>query len=111
LILVGQELTSSYDSQERQDLIETALSREADPYDECLQAEIRARLVSAIETLSRKEQLVISLYYRDELTMKEIASVLAVSESRVSQIHSMALPKIRAALEDIHFDENTSPIE
>ena len=111
LILVGQELTPSYDSQEKQDLIETALSREAGPYDECLDAEVRARLASAIETLSRKEQLVISLYYRDELTMKEIASVLTVSESRVSQIHSMALPKIRAALEDIHFDENTLPIE
>jgi RNA polymerase sigma factor FliA len=111
LILVGQELTASYDSQEKQDLIETALSREADPYDECLEAEIRARLAGAIETLSRKEQLVISLYYRDELTMKEIASVLAVSESRVSQIHSMALPKIRAALEQNQFDENTLPSE
>lgn len=111
LILVGQELTPCYDSPEKHDLIETALSREAGPYDECLDSEIRARLAAAIETLSPKEQLVISLYYRDELTMKEIASLLAVSESRVSQIHSMALPKIRAALEDIHFDENTLPAE
>ena len=100
LILLGQEATPSFDYRSGQDLIESASSPTAGPYDECLEAEIRETLAAAIATLSKKEQLVVSLYYRDELTMKEIASVLEVSESRVSQIHSLALPKIRAALEN-----------
>jgi RNA polymerase sigma factor FliA len=49
--------------------------------------------------------MVISLYYKDELTMKEIAVVLQLGESRVCQIHSLALPKLRAALRKSAFDE------
>jgi len=50
----------------------------------------------AIATLSEKEQMVISLYYKEELTMKEIAEVMQLGESRISQIHSLALSKLRA---------------
>jgi RNA polymerase sigma factor for flagellar operon FliA len=64
-----------------------------------LRTEIKERLAEAISTLSEKEQLVISLYYREELTMKEIAKVAQLGESRVSQIHAIALPKLRAALQ------------
>ena len=46
-----------------------------------------------------KERLVISLYYVDELTMKEIGSILGVNESRVSQIHSKAVGRLRTSLD------------
>lgn len=106
LILVSQDVTPSNDRSEKQDLIETAPSHEDGPYERCLSAEIKDQLEASIETLSEKEQLVISLYYKDELTMKEIASVLGLTESRISQIHSMVLPKIRAALESTSFDDS-----
>jgi len=105
LILIGQEVRPAYDRSETQDIIESAPSHDENPYDLCLRTEIKDKLAKAIETLSEKEQMVISLYYKDELTMKEIAAVLNLGESRVSQIHALALPKIRAALQEMSFDE------
>src|SRR5262249_27789252 len=90
----------------KQDLIETAPSKDENPYDLCLRTEIKDRLAEAIGTLSDKEQLVISLYYREELTMKEIAKVVQLGESRVSQIHALAIPKLRAALQKMELTEN-----
>jgi RNA polymerase sigma factor FliA len=108
LVLTGQEVNSTFDRSEKRDLIETAPSREEGPDDLCLRAEIRDQLAKAIETLTEKEQMVISLYYKEELTMKEIAAVLQLAESRVSQIHALAIPKLRAALRKASFDERTA---
>ncbi|MFQ5587601.1 MAG: sigma-70 family RNA polymerase sigma factor [Nitrospiria bacterium] len=60
----------------------------------------RDRLIEAIEGLNQKEQMVISLYYDEELTMKEIGLVLKVSESRVCQIHSRAILKLKGFLSE-----------
>lgn len=60
--------------------------------------ELKNALARAIETLPEKEKLVISLYYLDELTMKETGEVLGITESRVSQIHSQAIIHLRAKL-------------
>ena len=60
--------------------------------------ELKAAVARAIEQLPEKERLVISLYYLDELTMKETGKVLDVTESRVSQIHSQAIMRLRAKL-------------
>jgi len=60
--------------------------------------ELKAAVARAIEQLPEKERLVISLYYLDELTMKETGKVLNVTESRVSQIHSQAIMRLRAKL-------------
>lgn len=57
--------------------------------------ELKNILASFIDTLPEKEKLVISLYYNDELTLKEIGAVLGVSEARVSQIHSKTLMTLR----------------
>ena len=103
LTLVGQEVNSMFDQSGKQDLIESAPSQDENPYDLCLRTEIKERLAEAIATLSAKEQLVISLYYKEELTMKEIAKVAQLGESRVSQIHAIALPKLRAALQKLDF--------
>ncbi len=60
--------------------------------------EIKEAVARAIEQLPEKERLVISLYYLDELTMKETGKVLSITESRVSQIHSQAIMRLRAKL-------------
>jgi RNA polymerase sigma factor for flagellar operon FliA len=64
----------------------------------CLQGEKRQRLMDAIEELPEKERMVLTLYYYEELTMKEIGSAIGVVESRVSQIHTSALNRLRAIL-------------
>jgi RNA polymerase sigma factor FliA len=107
LNLIGQQINAVYDSNEKQDLIESAPSNEENPFDLCLRTEVRDRLAKAIGTLSEKEQMVLTLYYKEELTMKEIAAVMQIVESRVSQIHAIAIPKLRAALKDQSFDEKT----
>ncbi len=61
-------------------------------------SEIRAALSIAIDTLSEKEKMVISLYYVDELTLKEIGAVMNLTESRISQIHSAVLMRLRKKL-------------
>ena len=60
--------------------------------------EIENAIANAIEQLPEKEKLVVSLYYWDELTMKEIGKVLEITESRVSQIHSQAIIHLRGKL-------------
>jgi RNA polymerase sigma factor for flagellar operon FliA len=60
--------------------------------------EVASALAQAIEQLPEKEKLVVSMYYWDELTMKEIGKVLDITESRVSQIHSKALIHLRNKL-------------
>lgn len=61
-------------------------------------AELHRLLAEAITELSEREQLVISLYYHEELTMQEIGAVLGVTESRICQIHTQAIARLRAAL-------------
>jgi len=68
--------------------------------------ELKAAVAGAIEQLPEKERLVISLYYLDELTMKETGKVLNVTESRVSQIHSQAVMRLRAKLKKDKFIGN-----
>jgi RNA polymerase sigma factor for flagellar operon FliA len=60
--------------------------------------ELETAVAGGIEALPEKERLVISMYYHDELTMKEIGRVLNLTESRVSQIHSQAIIHIRGRL-------------
>lgn len=60
--------------------------------------EMRETLASAIKDLPEKERLVISLYYYEELTMKEIGHILGRSESRVCQVHTKAILRLRAKL-------------
>jgi RNA polymerase sigma factor FliA len=73
-------------------------SPDDDPLFRCLQGEMRQLLVDAIEELPEKERMVLTLYYYEELTMKEIGFTLGVVESRVSQIHSAAVIRLRTSL-------------
>lgn len=60
-------------------------------------------LEKAIDTLKEKDRLVLSLYYYEELTLKEIGKVLEVSESRVSQLHSRAIVNLRNAINKLNY--------
>lgn len=73
-----------------------------DPLFRCLKGEVKQRLIDAIDELPEKERLVLTLYYYEELTMKEIGLTLGVVESRVSQIHSSAVVRLRGALAGPH---------
>ncbi|MCR4601854.1 MAG: FliA/WhiG family RNA polymerase sigma factor [Clostridia bacterium] len=72
---------------------------EESPSEALQKKEMKDVLKNAITSLSKREQLIISLYYRKELSMKEIARVLEVSEPRISQLHSTAIKKLRLSME------------
>lgn len=62
--------------------------------------ELKESLMEAMESLTEKERLVVVLYYYEEMTLKEISKTMEVSESRVSQLHSKALKKMKTFLGD-----------
>ncbi len=70
------------------------------PEDATLQEEMKVMLVKAIEGLTEKEKRVITLYYYEELTLKEIALIMEVSESRISQLHTKSLKKMKEVMGD-----------
>jgi RNA polymerase sigma factor for flagellar operon FliA len=75
----------------------------ADPNEEDFTHRLEKRqlidaLTGAVKQLPEREWLIVSLYYRDEMTMKEIAQILEISESRVCQLHGRALGRLRARL-------------
>ena len=67
----------------------------------CLRSEMKQLLARAIAELPEKERQVMALYYYEELTMKEVGIALGVGESRISQIHSMAVIRLRARLAEL----------
>ncbi|BDG35166.1 FliA/WhiG family RNA polymerase sigma factor [Saccharococcus caldoxylosilyticus] len=69
------------------------------PEEEVIKQELYEKLAEVIEQLSEKEQLVISLFYKEELTFTEIGEILGLSTSRISQLHSKAIFKLRKILE------------
>lgn len=70
----------------------------AQPQDIIENNEVLESLAVSIEGLTEKEKIVITLYYYEELTLKEISLILGVSESRISQLHSKAIVKLRNKL-------------
>lgn len=68
------------------------------PFAALVDGEQRDRLVGAIEQLPEREKLLLGLYYQEELNLKEIGAVLGVSESRVCQLHSQAVSRLRSKL-------------
>ena len=68
------------------------------PLQQLLDSNLRQRVMEAIETLPEREKLVLTLYYQEELNLKEIGAVLEVGESRVSQLHSQAIKRLRTKL-------------
>jgi len=76
-------------------------AEEDDPYHQTLRAEIGEMLEIAIGELPDREREVLALYHFEELTMKEVGAVLGIGESRVSQIHTAALLRLRVRLREL----------
>ncbi len=98
LQIVSQQATIASETGEVRDLIESAASADENPFELCMKGQQREHLASAIASLNEREQLILSLYYREELTMKEVAEVVGIALSRVSQIHQAAINKLRTRL-------------
>jgi RNA polymerase sigma factor FliA len=81
-------------------LIGRVEDEKADPFLDATEEGFRASLAEAIKELPERERLVMSLYYDDELNLKEIGAVLKVTESRVCQLHGQALVRLKARLAD-----------
>lgn len=106
LHIVGQQ-AASFDGEEVYDVIESAPSSWDNPFELYCKEEEKAQLGAAVAELSEREQLILSLYYVEELTMKEVAAVVGVALSRVSQIHHAALTKLKQRLGHLQGDPVT----
>lgn len=100
MTLVPLEDMGSFDSSETNlsplDLIIDPKSQES--FQQIEKVEQKQILADVIDKLSEKEKMVVALYYREELTLKEIAVIMNLSESRISQIHSQAILRLRGYL-------------
>lgn len=74
-----------------------------EPYQRIENETVASTLKSVVDSLPEKEKMVITLHYYEGLSMKSVAKILDISESRVSQIHSKTLMKMRGALSDIYY--------
>lgn len=72
-----------------------------DPFAQCLEGEMKGLLATAIGELPPRERQILSLYYHEELTLKEVGAVLGIGESRVSQIHTAAIIRLRARMREL----------
>ncbi len=71
-----------------------------EPYNGLQDEEFRLSLSKAIEMLPEREKLVLALYYDEELNLKEIGEIIGVSESRVSQLHSQSMVRLKSRMND-----------
>ncbi|HVZ16287.1 MAG TPA: FliA/WhiG family RNA polymerase sigma factor [Terriglobales bacterium] len=102
--LDGLEITSfaseAGDETREETAIEQIPATDAfNPFRECLDNELKSLLIKALAELPEREKQVLALYYYEELTMKEVGAVLGVGESRVSQIHSLAITRLRSRMQ------------
>ncbi len=89
------------------DIIENAMAdtdgvMSGTPFDETASREMIERVAALIEQLTPREKLVLSLYYNDELNMREAAEVMGITEGRVSQLHAQALSRLRKEFTSQH---------
>lgn len=96
--VISLDKTVKYENGEESSLYDSLTDETPNPFDTVAHQETKRQLVAAIKTLSEREQVLLSLYYQDELTMKEIGLVLGVSESRVSQMHSHIMTALRETI-------------
>jgi RNA polymerase sigma factor for flagellar operon FliA len=96
---LGCQLLRLNDSEDGEDSTLDRLADDGlDPLGETLENSQREAIIAAIKKLPERERLVLSLYYEQDLNLKEIGAVLKVTESRVCQLHGQALVRLRARL-------------
>ena len=105
-ILSLEDLGIAKESGEQKSLLDCLAGKsDSDPQTQLRLNELKEIIAKAIDTLPEKERLMISLYYYEELTMKEIGEILSITESRVSQIHSKAVFRLRTKLKSLIAEE------
>ncbi|MGH9377264.1 MAG: sigma-70 family RNA polymerase sigma factor [Terriglobia bacterium] len=84
-------------------------SPDEDPYYLCLQSELKAYLARAVGELPERERQMLALYYKEDLTMKEVGAVLGIGEGRISQLHSSAMIRLRVRMKEFLGDQPGHP--
>lgn len=98
-IIVSLDALVSNDDENENTLYDTlADDSQVDPAEIASENDLKTRMINCLQKLPERDQLVLSLYYFEELTLKEIGKVLEVSESRACQIHSQAILSLQALL-------------
>jgi RNA polymerase sigma factor for flagellar operon FliA len=99
-VLVSLDAVVEVDDENESSLYDTlADDNQTDPSELVDQMDMKTRLIQALKSLPEREQTVLSLYYYEELTLKEIGEVLGVSESRACQLHARAVLSLQSTLE------------
>lgn len=93
------------DSEDQDPVANQIPDPDTDPCSELETDEFRAAVAAAISSLPEREAMVMSLYYEEELNLKEIGEVLGVTESRVCQIHGQALARVRSRLTQVQLQQ------
>jgi RNA polymerase sigma factor for flagellar operon FliA len=101
----GHQLLYFEDFHDSEDGNDSFLDRYAvddeDPLKALLETDFRQAVIDAIDALPPREKMLMGLYYEEELNLKEIGAVMGVSESRVSQLHTQAVARMRAYLKEL----------
>jgi RNA polymerase sigma factor for flagellar operon FliA len=106
-LLSLEDLGIARHSGDKQSLLDTLEGKgDHDPQTQMRLTELKTLIAEAIDSLPEKERLMVSLYYYEELTMKEIGEVLGITESRISQIHSKAVYRLRTKLKSLIAEES-----
>jgi RNA polymerase sigma factor FliA len=99
IILSLDSPVEQVDSEESEDLYDRLEDKtQVDPADSMEDSDLKSELIKGIKSLSEREQMILSLYYYEELTFKEIGKVLAITESRVCQLHARAIMNLKAVI-------------
>ena len=103
-LLSVDDLTVPYQHERKSllDCLESSSSK--NPFTQLKSKSVRRILMDNIEELPEKQKLVLSLYYYEDLNLKEIGKILEVTESRVSQLHTQAVEKLRSKLKTVLSD-------
>ena len=89
-----------HDSEGNDSFLDRYAVDDADPLRSLMDGDFRQAVIDAINALPPREKILMGLYYEEELNLKEIGAVMGVSESRVSQLHTQAVARLRATLRE-----------
>jgi RNA polymerase sigma factor for flagellar operon FliA len=105
---IGSLQADSSESGGEDSVLSRTSTPEEDPFHRTLRSEMAGLLEQAVGELPEREREVLALYHFEELTMKEVGAVLGIGESRVSQVHTTALLRLRARLNEL-LDRKSQP--